>query len=206
MALRMTFGGSPCPSMWGYTSETITDICNTLIQCSSWDYSTIYDKISDTIPQSICLSDDIPFAQSKELAVHLPMNDLGKVDVFIDDNIAVMLDLGQNTTRVIRAIPLGIHSLSRLVDLLGDLSRVDIISAKKLQAEGTFKEVKVVLGWVINIRSLLVSLPHDKHTKWSLDINKMIFSRETSHDFLESTIGRLNHVAGIIPMFHHFLG
>jgi hypothetical protein len=191
MALRMTFGGSPCPSMWGYTSETITDICNTLIQCSSWDYSTIYDKISDTIPQSICLSDDIPFAQSKELAVHLPMNDLGKVDVFIDDNIAVMLDLGQNTTRVIRAIPLGIHSLSRLVDLLGDLSRVDIIS---------------VLGWVINIRSLLVSLPHDKHTKWSLDINKMIFSRETSHDFLESTIGRLNHVAGIIPMFHHFLG
>jgi hypothetical protein len=38
MALRMTFGGSPCPSMVGYTSETITDICNTLIQCSSWDY------------------------------------------------------------------------------------------------------------------------------------------------------------------------
>jgi hypothetical protein len=206
MALRITFGGSPRPSMWGYTSETITDICNTLIQSSSWVYSTIYDEISDTIPQPICLSDDIPFVKSKELAVHLPINDLGKVDVFINDNIAVTPDLGQNITRVIQAIPLGIHSLSRSVDLLDDLPRVDFISAKKLQAEGTFKEVKVVLGWVINTRSLLISLPLDRHTKWSLDISKMISSRETSHDFLESTIGRLNHVAGIIPMLRHFLG
>jgi hypothetical protein len=94
MALRMTFGGSSCPSMWGYISETITDICNTLIQCSSWDYSTIYDKISDTIPQPICLPDDIPFMQSKELAVHLPINNLRKVDVFINDNIAVTPDQG----------------------------------------------------------------------------------------------------------------
>jgi hypothetical protein len=108
---------------------------------------------------------EFPFAQSKELAVHLPINDLRKVDVFIDDNIAVTLDLGQNTTRVIRAIPLGIHSLSRPVDPMDDLPRIDIISEKKLQAEGTFEEVKVVLGWVINTRSLVISLPLDKYTK-----------------------------------------
>ena len=34
----------------------------------------------------------------------------------------------------------------------------------------------------------------------------MISSRKTSHDSLESMIGRLNHVAGIIPMLCHFLG
>jgi len=202
----MTFGGSPCPSMWGYISETITDICNTLIQCSSWDYSTIYDEISDTIPQPICLPENIPFPKSKELAVHLPINDLGIVDVFIDDYIAVTPDLEQNTTRVIRAIPLSIHSLSRPVDSMDDLPRIDIISEKKLQAEGTFDEVKMVLGWVINTRSLIISLPLDKYTKWSLDINKMISSRKTSYDSLESMIGRLNHVAGIIPMLRHFLG
>jgi hypothetical protein len=108
---------------------------------------------------------EFPFAQSKELAVHLPINDLGKVDVFIDDNIVATLDLGQNTTRVIQAIPLGIHSLSRPVDQMDDLPRIDIISEKKLQAEGTFEEVKVVLGWVINTRSLVISLPLDKYTK-----------------------------------------
>jgi hypothetical protein len=47
---------------------------------------------------------------------------------------------------------------------MDNLPRIDIISAKKLQAEGTFKEVKVILGWVINTRSLLISLPLDKHT------------------------------------------
>lgn len=31
MALRMTFGGSPCPSLWGYISDTSADLCNALI-------------------------------------------------------------------------------------------------------------------------------------------------------------------------------
>jgi hypothetical protein len=43
--------------------------------------------------------------------VKIPVNDLGKVDVFIDDNIAITPDIGDNTTRVIRAIPLAIHSM-----------------------------------------------------------------------------------------------
>jgi hypothetical protein len=34
----MTFGGSLCPSLWGYISETLADTCNTLIQCTSWDH------------------------------------------------------------------------------------------------------------------------------------------------------------------------
>lgn len=63
-----------------------------------------------------------------------------------------------------------------------------------------------MLGWTINTRSFLISLPKGKHQKWSQDINKMISLRKTSHKVLESTIGRLNHTAGIIPMLRHFLG
>jgi len=199
----MTFGGAPCPSLWGYFSETITDVCNTLIQCSSWDFMAFSDETSSKIPNPISLPNNIPFAQAKAMAVDIPVNDLGKVDVFIDDNIAITPDLNCNTTRVIRAIPLAIHSIARPVVSTDDIPRVDIISANKLQAEGTFEEVKIVLGWHINTRSLLISLPRDKHQKWSQDINKMISSRRT---ILESTIGRLNHTAGIIPMLRHFLG
>jgi hypothetical protein len=112
MALRMTFGGSPCPSMWGLTSETITDVCNTLIQCASWDYQNFYDELSDSIPNPISLPDNIPFTPARELSVEIPTNDLGKVDVFIDNNIAITPDIGDNTTRVIRAIPRAIHSMS----------------------------------------------------------------------------------------------
>jgi hypothetical protein len=203
IVLRMTFGGAPCPSLWGYFSETITDVCNTLIQCSSWDFMAFSDETSSKIPNPISLPNNIPFAQAKAMAVDIPVNDLGKVDVFIDDNIAITPDLNCNTTRVIRAIPLAIHSIARPVVSTDDIPRVDIISANKLQAEGTFEEVKIVLGWHINTRSLLISLPRDKHQKWSQDINKMISSRRT---ILESTIGRLNHTAGFIPMLRHFLG
>jgi hypothetical protein len=206
MALRMTFGGAPCPSLWGLSSETITDVCNTLIQCSSWDFISFYDKTANKIPDPVCLLPDMTFAKARELSVDIPVNDLGKVDVFIDDNIAVTPDLNCNTKRVIRAIPLAIHSVARPVNPDDDIPRVDIISAKKLQAEGTFEEVKIVLGWTINTRSFLISLPKGKHQKWSQDINKMISLRKTSHKVLESTIGRLNHTAGIIPMLRHFLG
>jgi hypothetical protein len=206
MALRMTFGGSPCPSMWGLISETITDVCNTLIQCTSWDYQNFYDELSDSIPNPISLLDNPPFTLVRELSVKIPTNDLGKVDVFINDNIVITPDIGDNTMRVLRAIPLAIHSMSRPVDNSEDIPRVDIISTKKLKAEGTFEEVKIVLGWEINTRNLLISLPADKYKRWTEDINRMITSSKTSHDSLESTIGRLNHVAGIMPMLRHFLG
>jgi len=206
MALRMTFGGAPCPSLWGHFSETITDVCNTLIQCSSWDFMSFVDETANKIPDPICLPLDVPFAQAKALAVDIPVNDLGKVDVFIDDNIAITPDLNFNTSRVIRALPLAIHSVARPVEPTDDIPRVDIISTKKLQAEGTFEEVKIVLGWQLNTRSLLISLPRDKHQKWSHDINKMISLRRSSYELLESTIGRLNHTAGILPMLRHFLG
>jgi hypothetical protein len=86
------------------------------------------------------------------------------------------------------------------VDNSEDIPRVDIISAKKLKAEGTFEEVKIALGWEINTRNLLISLPADKYKRWTEEIKRMIASSKTSHDSLESTIGRLNHVAGIMPM------
>jgi len=206
MALRMTFGGAPYPSLWGHCSETITDVCNTLIQCSSWDFLSFYDEKANRIPGPIRLPPDVTFAQAKEMSVDVPVNDFGKVDVFIDDTIAVTPDLNQNTTRVTRAVPLAIHSVARPVEPSDDIPRLDIISAKKLQAKGAFEEVKIVLGWLINTRSLLISLPKDKHQKWSQDIKKMISLRRTSHELLESTIGRLTHTAGIMPMMRHFLG
>jgi len=71
----------------------------------------MYDKLSDSIPNPISLPDNIPFESTRDLSVKIPVNDLGKVDVFIDDNIAITPDIGDNTTRVIRAIPLAIHSM-----------------------------------------------------------------------------------------------
>jgi hypothetical protein len=106
---------------------------------------------------------------------------LGKVDIYIEDNITITPDIGEDVTRVIKAILLAIHSIARPVDSRDILPRVDIISAKKLKAEGTFEEIKTVLGWVINTRSLSISLPPEKHQKWSADIQKLKLTPNVHH-------------------------
>jgi hypothetical protein len=51
---------------------------------------------------------------------------------------------------------------------LGDpLPRNKIISLKKQKTKGRMEEIKTVLGWILNIRQLLISLPTDKYKQWS---------------------------------------
>jgi hypothetical protein len=167
MALRLTFGGSPCPSLWGIISETITDICNALISNKCWDHEELYDPISDQLLETNNLPDSVPFHPAKELSVTLPVNDTGLADIYIDDNIGVAPDIESNPRRVNRAIALAIHSVARPNDPSDPIPRNPIISRKKLLAEGKMDECKVVLGWMINTRSLSIALPSDKHMKWN---------------------------------------
>jgi len=174
VASRMTFGGSPNPSLWGVISETTTDLCNSLLGNSHWDHDSLYDKSSDKLESPLPLSENIPFQSAKELAVHLPPNDGGKVDIFIDDSIGVAPDLGNVPNRVIRAIPLAIRTLARPSSHQDFIPRKDIISLKKLKAEGRLEETKIVLGWLINTRFLLISLPDHKCHAWLRDIDAML--------------------------------
>jgi hypothetical protein len=115
MALGMTFGGTPCPSLWGFTSDTLADICNKSIHNPYWDHLKVFDQFSSTIEEPSSLPLEIPFHPAKSLAVQIPPNDIGKVDIYIDDSIGVMLDT-DNAFRVTAAIPLAIHSISHLLD------------------------------------------------------------------------------------------
>jgi hypothetical protein len=165
MALRMTFGGSPCPPLWGYISNTIIDVCNSIIQNEYWDHDSIYDPISDQLQEKICLHESVPFHPAKELSVHLPLNDRGIADIYIDDSIGVAPDIDSAPIRVNRAIVLAIQILARPLNLDDPIPRSHIISQKKLIAEGQLEECKTILGWSINTRALSISLPLDKHKK-----------------------------------------
>jgi hypothetical protein len=96
MALRMTFGGTPCPLLWGYISDTIADIGNSMIQNVFWDHSSLFDKISDSLDAPGLIEDDILFHQAKPLAADIPTNNVGKVDIYIDDSISIALDINDN--------------------------------------------------------------------------------------------------------------
>ncbi len=106
----MTFGGTPCPSMWGYISETLADISNMIIHNPKWDPLTLYDKISDLLEPPQPLVDSTTFHPAKELSIDVPENDIGKVD-HIDDSIGIVLDQHDNLTRVSHEIPLAIRAI-----------------------------------------------------------------------------------------------
>jgi len=202
----MTFGGAPCPSIWGVISEVTTDLGNSLLQNKYWDHSTIYDSISDQIDEPNSLSELFPFCQSKELSVKIPANDRGKIDIYIDDSIGIAPDMADAPIRVIRAIPLAIRTIFRPHSSFDVIPRKDVISIKKLCAEGQLSETKTVLGWNLNTRSLLISLPENKALDWLRDIDTILLAKKVNYKLLESILGRLNHIACILHPMRHFLG
>jgi hypothetical protein len=206
VALRMTFGGAPCPSIWGVISEVTTDLGNSLLQNNYWDHSVIYDSISDQIDEPNSLSELFPFCQSKELSVEIPANNRGKIDIYIDDLIGIAPDIADSPIRVIRAIPLAICTIFRPHSSFDVIPRKDIISIKKLRAKGQLSETKTVLGWNLNTRSLLISLPEHKALDWLRDIDTILLAKKVNYKLLETILGRLNHIACILHPMRHFMG
>jgi hypothetical protein len=158
VALCMTFGGSPCPSIWGVISETLTDVRNVLLRSDSWNHNELFDPVSSTIDAPSSLPMSIPFHQARELSIAIPSIDNGKVDIYIDNSIGIAPEIGDAPTRVVRAIPLAIRLISRPLSDRDVNPRKDIISIKKLCTEGQLSEEKTVSGWIINTLSLTIAL------------------------------------------------
>lgn len=104
MALRLTFGGSSCPALWGYISNKIIDTCNTLLQNQHWNHEELYKSISNTIDTTGSLPKEIPFGTANELMVDIPINHTGFTDIYIDDSTRTALDIMDNPIHINRAI------------------------------------------------------------------------------------------------------
>ena len=72
-------------------------------------------------------------------------------------------------------------------------------------AEGTQEEIKIVLGWIINTRLLIVSLPPDKATVYKKQILEILRSKKTTSKNLESIIGRIERTAYDVPNAKFFI-
>jgi hypothetical protein len=182
-----------------------TDLANMFIQNEFWDHRKFYDNLSTLIEEPKSLPDVITFAQAKKLAVKIPTNNMGKVDIYIDDTIGIALDKDDNVNRVCKAIPLAIHTMSGPLDSSDEIPRKEIISLKKLSEEGTPSEVKIVLGWTINTRNLRIYLPEDKYKTWTQEISNILATGKVNKNNMEKLIGRLNHVSLLMDKLRHFM-
>jgi hypothetical protein len=141
-------------------------------------------------------------AEAKEMSVSIPTNNIGKIDLYLDDNIAIALGEGDNALRVSNALITAVRTVSRPLDDKDQIPRKDIISLKKFIAEGTPSETKIVLGWLLNTRTLRISLTEHKFKAWHKDLEDLLSKSKVKEKLLEQVIGRLNYVACILDIHH----
>ena len=206
ISLRLPFGGSPCPADFCVVSDIVTDSINDLLGCTEWDESMVFSNFIKHVPPPEQLEDDdTPFAQARSLSVTLPVEDEGKCDGYIDDLMTCAVDIGNNLARIVAAPCTIIHALAH--DSEGDtvIPRDDMVALDKCEAEGAASEERICLGWSLNTRSLLVSLPSHKVKAWISQVETFIKNKTASYKDLQSVLGRLENVTILVRMGAHFL-
>ena len=203
--LRATFGGSPCPSEWSVISETTTDLANMLLSNRNWSPSNLHSPHQSRIKQPTRLPTKLPFHPALPLMVNIPIESTAKADVYIDNIITVSLDSPSTNEKAAAAVPLSIHVIGRPVMQHETIPRDDLLSFPKLSAEGQLEEIKNVLGWIINTRTLTIHLPSHKYKVWKASIISIIKQRVAKHKQLDTLIGRLTHLSSITPNILHFM-
>ena len=172
--LRAIFGGSPCPSEWGIISETTTDLSNYILNHKDWNPAVLHSPNQHEIAPPDILPPSIPFGQTKPMMVNIPLERVGKVDVYIDDTITVSLHSNDNNPRASAAVPLAIHTIGRPLLHREPIARTDLMCLRKLLAEGRLEEKKNILGWDIDTRSFTISLPTHKFVAWRQSMTTML--------------------------------
>ena len=171
----MTFGGRPSPFLFSDLSAQVADLANVLTRCKLWDPAELRPKLSSLIGQPKLTDKSIPFAPARQMIVNPGTDSHGLTDVFMDNLVSVFPALSKkHIDRCSLAALLAIEVTSR--PLLDDepLQWEAMLAIEKAMAEGTPSEAQIVLGWYINTRLLLLSLPHDKHSAWRDDITHML--------------------------------
>ena len=207
---RLPFGSSPAPAHFSVGSDITCDLANDLTHCTEWDPDSLHSPIKSAVPDTKILPMDIPFGEALEADVNLPQNQTAGTEGYIDDLATAVLVSESNKEQVERAKSAVLMALHLQFRPHGGnkepIKRPEAASERKLQAEGGLTEVITFLGWTINTRDFTICLPVEKAKAWSKAIKSHIESKsKITHQTLATLVGRINHVAYIIPQARHFI-
>jgi hypothetical protein len=94
MMLRLSFGGTPCPSEWGAILESVCNLMNAILQHDDWDPLTLFATATQAhVPPKEVLPEDIPFGIGRDLIINIPVDPRGIINVYIDDFIGLTINL-----------------------------------------------------------------------------------------------------------------
>ena len=171
----------------------------------TWNVSEYFNPHKDISTLIEYLDKSIKCESTKEIISKDVKTNDSYVDGYIDDLLTITLDDPKLVTRGSQAIPLMCYVIFRPVHNNEPLPRSDILSKAKLIAEGMPSEQKILLGRIINTRSMRISLPKLKALRWINEIDNLLRNRTTKHKELNTILGELNHAAFLIPLSRYFL-
>ena len=87
-------------SEFSLAAELIADTINDLLSDRNWNHKSVYSDMMHEIPNSIPLSDEIPFAKATKLSVEMLIEDSRISDVYVDDFIMISPDRDDTLERI----------------------------------------------------------------------------------------------------------
>ena len=205
LLLRLPFGSSPARENV-LSSEMMVDFANDLLANNTWtalEFPIPYRQMIQTPKLSsppsnpiLALPLDVPVAYRLE----------GGCKGYVDDMWTVVLQAQGFVERVNVALYVAIQATFCPVAQDEPFPRLDPTSQGKLQAEGRMEETKTILGWVVDTRAHMVSLPQDKSKEWKASIHGFLCSGCASPREFKKLAGKLNRVSAVLPPARHFGG
>ena len=167
----------------------------------------LFGRNQHLVPPPRRLDGQIPFGKGRELIVDINVDSRGMNDIYIDDLVSLTAEVegSDNLIQCNRAPLLMFDTCSQPLDNNKPIPRETIEARNKLESKALLEETKMVLGWLIDFRRLLIILPDNKFTAWTTAIETMIIDGTTTAKMPETNIGRLVHLGMAIPFVHHFM-
>lgn len=206
MWLRLCFGGTGCPPAWCAVGKMIVDLANDLLQNQAFLPNQSTSRYLDMITPPKPYIGDHQLGVAKPIMVEPPTRQYGYFDMFVDNIIGLVVEGEGQVDRLSQALVLSMDATFRPPVPNETLPRNDCLHLGKTFIEGAPSETITILGWDVDLRSLIISLPQDKLIAWRTDIKDIIKANKLTKKELETLIGRLSHSSMGIPMTRYYLG
>jgi hypothetical protein len=153
------------------------------------------------------MDDSIPFAKGAEQIVNIPVDPRGTSGVYIDDLVqaAVIIDGTDNSIRCECTTLLTVGACAWPKHPNEPIPQEEMEARNKLEVEAGLEEQKTILGWLVDTRRLLLSLPNNKFVAWTAILNKVLERGTIMAKEMESIIGHLGHLGMAIHTIYHFM-
>jgi hypothetical protein len=173
----------------------------------SWDPHSDYAPCQHLVPPINLIDETIPFNEGTEQIVNIAVDPQGTGNVYIDDLIqtAVIIDRTDNAIRCKCPTLLAIDACARPKHLNKPIPSKEMEAHNKLEAEAGLEECNTILGWLVDTRCPLLSLPNNKFIAWTTIIKEVIEQGTTTAKEMESIIRCQGHHRMAIYFVYHFL-